>query len=267
MIPFIVENGLNSSSIDSLFVSLFFKPSYIQNILSEYPENISFIYLQELIYENFVCNMRRNYFIDSSIINEIRNYMVLCGWKNCADVMNTYDVQELYSFLINGFCKKQLIFHMKKENEKPDDIITMPYIELKVTNDTCVKTLLENYFNNMSKHYFNEIPEFVPIYLNRTYGTQNVKFNNFLVDIKEGINFSKYNICDDQKKTWWKIHSIICFSGGENGHYYSIVSDGSQWFLFSNSKLPSLLRIDIKNGDFAAKIKQDCVFLLYTLNG
>src|SRR5665647_1607270 len=136
-IPFIVEKTLNSSYIDSLFVALFFEPSHVQDILSEYPENISFIYLQELIHENFVWNMRRKYFIDSATINEIRNYMTFCGWKHGADAANMYEVQDLYSFLINGFHKSKLNFITKESTLKMD------YIELKVTKNDSIKTMLD----------------------------------------------------------------------------------------------------------------------------
>jgi hypothetical protein len=261
IIPFIVENALNSSYIDSLFVSLFFKQSYIQDILSEYPENISFIYLQELIYENFVYNMRCNYFIDSTIINEIRNYMTLCGWKNGSDTINTYDVQDLYSFLINGFHKSKLNFTIK--NNEKETITKLNYIELKVTNNTDIKTMLDVYFDeNMQQYNFEEIPNFIPIYLNRNIETKNNnKLNSFFVDIKQGIFISKNNTNIEQKTLLWTIHSIICYS---SGNYYSIVSNESGWYLFNHFKLPSLLKIDIKNEDIAAKIKQECVFILYT---
>jgi hypothetical protein len=254
-IPFIVESALNSSYIDSLFVSMFFKQSYVQDILSEYPQNISFIYLQELIFENFVCNMRRNYFIDSTIINEIRNYMILCGWKTGSDAINIYDVQELYSFLINGFNKGKLSLNVR------DQIKTLDYIELKITKNTNIKTLLDDYFDEFLMEYkFNDVPNFIPIYLNRNYETGNAKLNNFAVDIKHGICISKNNVDEGQKNLLWTIHSIVCYSGG---HYYSIVTDGTNWYLFSNFKLPSLLKIDIKDEDLAAKIKQECVFIIY----
>lgn len=297
IIPFIVENALNSSYIDSLFVSLFFKPSYIQDILSEYPENISFIYLQELIYENFVCNMRRNFFIDSATINEIRNYMTLCGWKNTSDTIDTYDVQDLYSFLINGFHKSKLNFtkigrcapssasspslpinlssisvhggcatrsrSLANEADERSDLIKLNYIELKVTKNSDIKTMLDEYFDEkISQYHFEEVPNFIPIYLNRNFETTNVnKLNNFSIDIKQGIYISKNNINQEQKTLLWTIHSIVCYS---SGHYYSIVSNETGWYLFSHFKLPSLLKIDIKNEDMAAKIKQECVFVVYT---
>ena len=209
-IPFIVEKALNSSYIDSLFVALFFEPSHIQDILSEYPENISFMYLQELIHENFIWNMRRKYFIDSSTINEIRNYMVLCGWKNGSDVANTYEVQDLYTFIINGFHKSKLNFSIK--NNGKDDVLKMNYIELKVTKNDNIKNMLDEYFDrNIPEYYFVETPNFIPIYLNRGFETENAKLNNFFVDIKQGISISKNNSNIYQKNLVWIIHSIVCY--------------------------------------------------------
>lgn len=256
IIPFIVEKTLNSSYIDSLFVALFFEQSHIQNILSEYPENSAFIYLQELIHEHFVWNMRRNYFIDSVTINEIRNYMVLCGWGS-QDITGMYEVQDLYNFLINGFHKSKLNF------STTEYVLKMNYIELHVTKNDSINTMLDAYMDEKLPEYqFPEVPNFIPIYLNRNTETKNTKLNNFFVDIKQGISVSKNNINKEQKNLVWVIHSIICCS--RNGNYYAVVTNGTSWYLFNNNfQLPSLLKIDIKNEDVSAKIKQECVFIMY----
>jgi hypothetical protein len=256
--PFIVEKTLNTSYIDSLFVALFYEPSHIQNILSEYPTDIRFLYLQELIHENFVSNMRRRYFIDGNTINEIRNYMVLCGWKNDLDITYLYAVQELYSFLINGFLKTKLRINTKSS------ISEMNYIELKARQNSNLKLMLDDYFNeNFPQFYFESLPNFITVYINRNYETKGAEINSFFVDINKAISFPKYNTNSSQKDKYWVIHSIVCYSRADNGHYYSVVTDRTSWYLFSNSKLPSLLKIDIKNEDISARIKQECVLAFY----
>ena len=82
MINFIVEDGYNTSYMDSVFVALFYKTSYPQNILAEQVDDMNILYLQDLIYYYFVKNMRLNYTINSQIMNEIRNWMVICRNRN-----------------------------------------------------------------------------------------------------------------------------------------------------------------------------------------
>ena len=60
---FIIENGYNTSYIDSLLVALFYKSSYIDKLLQEHPQNETFYYLQEIIQTNFVNVIKRNYVV------------------------------------------------------------------------------------------------------------------------------------------------------------------------------------------------------------
>lgn len=223
---FVIENCLNSSDITSLFVSMFFKPSFIQNILCEYPKDSKFLYLQELIYTNFVSNIQNQYFIDSSIINEIRNYMIFTGWENAVDILKTHNVNNLYKFIINGI--------------KPSKT---EYIELTVNNNCSLKELLNEKNINLK-----EDPTYIAITL--------IRHDNSQIDIQHGINFFTNPII------WWKMHSIVCYS--EQGYYYSIVYLNKNWYLYSHSKLPSLSKIDISTEYFSSKIKQECVLIFYT---
>jgi hypothetical protein len=250
-IPFIVEAGLNTSYIDSLFVSMFYKPSYIQDILIDTEkvndvdtenENdiLDRIYLQDIIYHYFVRNMRNKYTISFQTINELRNQLVYLGWKENENIVDLFEIHELYDFLIKKIYKNSLI-SFELENNK-------------------INNLINTWINdNLGKYKLKDIPKFISIYFDRKKNN-----NNYLVDIKEGINFEKNNIDDDQKEYLWRIHSIICFSNP--GHYYSIVFDGSEWFLFSNKKLPALIKINIKDEDIVMKIKQECIFVMYTLD-
>lgn len=253
----IVEDGYNTSYIDSLFVSMFYKPSYIQNILLEDVNNIKFMHLQNMIDTYFVEKMRMGYVINSGTMNEIRNQLVFCGWKNDCDIVDVFDVQELFDFIMNGFNKKQLIFKLDKED------MMINYITLDIYKNNDIKELLNIWINNKLLSYeLKEIPNFIPLYINRTMGE---KYNDSLIDIQEGIQFKKNNSNNEQCELMWKIHSIICFSKNER-KYYSIITRNKSWYLFKNSKLPSLMKIDIKDEDFCYKIQKECVFLFYTLD-
>ena len=258
--PFIVEDGLNTSYIDALFVSLFFKPSHIQNVLSEYLDDLNAMHLQDIIYHYFVHNMRHRYTIDSQIMNEIRNYFVYCGWKKDNDITNLYEVQDLYEFLMEKFCEDKIVF-----NNGSDATTCVNYIHLNINKNSDVKTLLDEWITTKFDNYeLKEIPNFVPVFIDRNIFS--TKINNFLIDIQEGIQFDKNNTNKEQKNIMWKIHSIVCFSKTNTGHYYSIVNNDNSWFMCSNSKMPSLVNIDLKDADIACKIQKECVFIMYTLD-
>jgi len=257
-VPFIMEGGINTSYISALFCAMFYKLSPIQNILSTTPENIKFYYLQELIYTNIVNYMRFHYVIESSSINEIRNYMIMCGWKQEQNITDLYEIQELYVFLAKGFLKSSLI-ECNVNNEKH----AMNYIELQVENNNSIDMLINNYFDeNLKQFTFDIVPEFIPIYLNRN----NDFHTNYFIDIKRGISMYKYNTNPTQKYVLWDIHSIICLSRGENTHYYTIICDRTTQYMFDDTKIPSMFKIDIKIEELATRIKQECVFILYVIN-
>jgi hypothetical protein len=50
---FVVADGLNTSYIDSILMSLFYKSSHLEEMLIQQPDNAEFIYLQEMISNNF----------------------------------------------------------------------------------------------------------------------------------------------------------------------------------------------------------------------
>lgn len=103
---FAVANGINTSYIDSLLIALFYKESYLQQMLFQQTENEYFSYLQDLIYINFIDNVRNSKSVDSFQINEIRNYSYMCGWKNTTNIIDLYDVIDYFSFIMDGFTKK-----------------------------------------------------------------------------------------------------------------------------------------------------------------
>lgn len=254
--PLIVENGYNTSYIDTLFMALFYKTSYIQDMLSENVTNVKFYYLQDLIYFNFVRKSRCGYTIDSQIMNEIRNYLFYCGWKHNYNITDLFNVNELYDYLADNFNIKKIEFI--SENKK----INMNYITLDVFDNSSVKILLDNYINNTigTNMTFSEVPKFISIFLDRKDTTK-----LYFVDIMEGICFSTNNDPEQQTKLW-KINSIICYTKTNGGHYYSIIQKNKEWYLFTNNKLPSLMKIDLKDSDISQKIKQECVFMTYLLN-
>lgn len=270
---FVVANGLNTSYIDTLLMALFYKSSHLRTILSQYPEQSKFIYLQELINNNFIDNIKNGYSVDSSIMNEIRNYSIVCGWKDGCNIIDLYSVTDYMKFLMKGIGFGQIDFEFVEfsdtENEKVKTL-SINYIDVMINENTNVNILLENWYNQNIKNppeklsvlcnRFKELPILIPIYFNRNNGF------SYQVDIKKRIKFKKNNDYT-QNNASWVIHSLICFSNSGGGNYYSVLkADTDQWYHFSNDKIPSLMKIKISDFDISNKIKQECVMAIYRLD-
>lgn len=264
---FVVANGLNTSYIDSLLMALFYKSSHLRSILSQYPDQSKFLYLQELINNNFIDNAKHYYSIDSSIMNEIRNYSIICGWKEGGNITDLYTVTDYLKFLMLGIGFGQIDFEFVEFDEKVKTL-SMNYIDVPILENTDVKLLLEKWYDDNIKkstilcNRFKEIPVMIPIYFNRN----NTQYISLQVDIKKKIKFKKNYDCT-QNLASWSIHALICFSNSGGGNYYSIININlNEWYMFSNDKLPSLIQINLSDPNIANKIKQECILAIYKLD-
>lgn len=274
MNTFIVADGLNTSYIDSLLISLFYKSSHIEQMLSQEPDDSRFIYLQELITTYFVEPTKKYFSIDSSTINEIRNVSIICGWKPNNNIVGLYNSVDYLKFLMMGTGYGGINFELFKYNGKENEMMNSLetyYIEILAKGDGNIKQYLEDWIdniiyddnNNSSVCYqFREIPTLIPIYINRK--NENGEFLLCQIDIMKKIRFKKGNIKNQQMS--WVLHSIVCYSNSGNGNYYSIVNTNNDWYLFSNNRIPSLLKISLNDKYMIEKIKQDCILILYRLN-
>jgi hypothetical protein len=302
---FIVADGLNTSYIDSLLTGLFYKQTHLQEMLIQLPENIKFAYLQDLINNNFVDPIRHNFSVDSTLINEIRNYSIICGWKEGYNITDLYNVTDFLDFLITGINFGMMnyeIIEIQKSTpqEEKSKLLQMNYIQINAGSDSDIETLLQKWIdtilleqisNNIEAYYhFKELPMLVSIYLNRT--TDNKQINNCSIDIKKRIKFYKNND-KTQLTASWIIHAIICYSGSGGGKYYTLINQSNNyiksdmstdlrnvshnfshkdsdanmiWYMYNNDKIPSMVKIDIKNKDISLKIKQECVLVMYRLD-
>ena len=235
----VVENGINTSYIDSLLFALFYKESHIQNILYQQTDKNIFMYLQDMIHNNFVYPIRSGFSISSSILNEIRNYSYLCGWKNNCNILDLYNVSEYFEFIMNGFSKNLINIDIMEINHKTNTqmmkSIECNFIELTITENNDIKYLLKDWENNITPNkniYYNfkEVPMTLPIYLNR-FTKASTNFSK--IDIKRKLKFYK-NKDDKQLNFYWNIHSVICFSNSGSGSYYSLINMGNNnWYIFT----------------------------------
>lgn len=272
---FVVADGINTSYIDSTLMSLFYKSSHLQEMLAQQPDKAEFIYLQEMISNNFIDLARRNFSIDSSIVNEIRNYSLICGWKSLSNITELFSVVDYFTFLMTGFNFGGIKMEIVEMSDRDEEVrvLNFNYIEAQVYDEDNVDHLLKKWLESCTKktkplstiHYrFAELPMIIPIYINRHTGKDIT--NTSQIDIFKKIKFRKNND-KTQDNASWIIHAIICLSSSGSGHYYSLIQvDNNDWYLFSNARIPSLLKIRISDPDVALKIKKECVLILYRLS-
>lgn len=289
-IPIVIENGYNTCYIDSILVSLFYnKSEYIDFILDCKPKKPEGIYLQELIKSKFVEPMRKQYSISASVINEIRNYAIICGWTNETEVYGQKDCSEFYEFCADLFNIPNLEFEILeiKNNMLTENvqISKLPFIPLYPTDDTNIKKLMENWINtkiNINNdeiivhcYKLSNIPQYVLLNINR-FNSNGVR-NNHKVDIMERIKFYGNN---DRSQNYlkWRIHGIVCHRGTtlNNGHYYSVVpikhdikhdiKNNKKWLLFDDMLIPSFEQIELDDEDIINKIMSESVLIIYVLD-
>lgn len=274
-INFCIEGGINTSYIDTLLMALFYKPSIIDTLINYPPTKSEFYYFQELL-KLLVDSARRHYSIGSDLLNEIRNYSIICGWKQNENILELFDVGEYYEFIIDGTyigkIKCELI--NTEENTIEEKIINIIDIPLNLIDNENIsnRELLNKWIehnllqrtNNKNKYcyHFTELPNFITIKLNR-FDSHNKMFDREKIDIMMSIKFDSNNDVN-QSTVKWKIHSIICYSE-TNPHYYSILHVNTKWYIYDSYNIPSLEELNIKHEDMANKIKQECVLLFYKL--
>ena len=268
----IVENGYNTSYINTLLFSLFYRPNkYLDELLSKNINNPSAYYLQELIKENFVDPIRKHFSISNDSINEIRNYLMINNWATSDCKLNQQqDISKFYKFIIDylkgNYIEFEIFNIVDGHIKNIDTNFIVPFIVIKPHNTSSVKELFINWIkdyilkDNTNYYYkLNNIPSYICFYINR-FG------NNNEIDIMKKIKFFNNNDTT-QKCITWKIHAVICVSGKklENCHYYSIVCNYNKWILLDDTKIPSLEYVDMSDDDVIEKIKRECTFIIYTL--
>ena len=276
---FVVEKGYKTSHINSLLMGLFYrKNNNIETLLTNFPDNPAGLYLQELIRDNFIDPVRKQFSIKNNNINEIRNYIIINSINNNILLIKQEDIGNFYKFIIDFFNGEYIQFEIFKITDNiinsTNSDLKMPYISLNPTKNTSIRDLfiswIDKYINKNknNKYYYKliNIPSYLSFYINR-YDNNGDK-NNWEVDIMKKTKFFN-NTDSKQKYIQWKIHSIICNEGDdfETSYYYSVVTDyNNNWFMFDDRKIPCLSEIDMSNDDIIEKVRKECMFITYVIN-
>jgi len=249
-------------------------------ILETEPNTPEGFYLQELIKVNFVNPIKKNYSIPMNIINEIRNYTVICGWSKNQNIVEQKDCCKFYIFLSDLLNIPKIEFEIFRIKDNiianNSQILKTQVINLQITKDDNVRNLFYNWINSNITSELNNgiqfncyklinIPNYIIFNINRF--NQEGERNNYKLDIMKHIKFFGIN---DQSQSYlkWKIHSIICYNGTtqKNGHYYTILLINKQeWIIFDDLQIPSFNSINLEDDNVKEKIMLESVMLLYTL--
>lgn len=274
----IIENGYNTSYIDSLLIALFYKNSTIYDILDNEPLIPEAYYLQELIKFKFIEQTKKKYTIFSQSINEIRNYSIICGWTPVDNIDEQQHCSSYYGFLANLFQITSLEFELFEFNNTYFENTTklvMPFISLELNRDNDIRNLFMNWINTniimknsttIQSYKLKNIPNFLVFSIDRF--VKSCTKNSYKLDIMKKIKF--FNINDSsQSYIKWNIFAIICQRGNnlKKSQYYSILNiNKKDWIVFDNNLFPSFKKIDLDDEDIKNSIMEECVMLIYTLN-
>jgi hypothetical protein len=274
-IQLVVEDGYNTSYIDALLTALFYKETSATNfILDNIPKKSEGYYLQELIKTKYVNPLRKNCSITSNIINEIRNYSIICGWSKNTNITELKDLCEFYIFLADIFNIPKIeceIIDIKDNilitdtNKIAKDILIF---DLK-DNDT-IRNLMIKWIDNNIKNINNcyklcNIPQFITIKINR-FNPNGLK-NNYKIDIMKRIKFFGNNDTS-QNYIKWKLHSFVCYDGKINtdGNYYTVIMNhDKKWLKFKNNQIPSFKEINLLDTEIQNKFMSEVYLLIYVL--
>ena len=136
---FVVEKGYKTSYINSLFMALFYKRNNnIETLLNNFPENPAALYLQELIKDNFIEPIRKQFSIKSNNINEIRNYIIINSMEYSNLLIKQEDIGNFYKFIVDFFNGEYVQFEIFKITDNiinsTNSSLKMPFISLNPTS-------------------------------------------------------------------------------------------------------------------------------------
>lgn len=284
MDSFIIENAINTCYIDSLLMSLLYKSTSIDTILSKDLKDATAMYLQEYIKERFVNSIRNN---KSVLKDDIEMIRVMCshlGWQNHEEYINQQDVTDFYCFLMDTFEIEKISIQRNTVTETGNNLNNLigekeliPYIPLHLSEmdqAISVKNMISQWqFDNISTisnniniqknaclnsyHILNS-PSLIGMAINR--------FNNNGTRIQTSVIIQKKICIGDKKTTEWLFHAAICHRGNtiKSGHYYALLSgNDSLWYIFDDSFVPCIQEVRMDDANVTNIIKKECIFLLY----
>lgn len=263
-INIIVESGYNTSYISTLLIALFYNNTYIDDLLlSRYLNTQKNIYLQETIKFELIEKVKKNQSILSDSINKIRFVSHLLGWQTLETLFKNHNVIDYLNFLLKKFegltyCKHNSITCIDINTNENSSVIREFY---KIIDTIFTDSYFDdsNYNKNNIVDYQSKIPvirlkklfPLITIHINR-------EKNNYPIEIEKKFKV-RYLINESIIDIDWEFHSLI----GLNNVYYTLISFGKKWYIFSDTLFPSFTEVDMSNPKFINKIKLEAILIIY----
>ena len=302
--PFIIVNTDSNNYITTLIISLFLSPSSVDYLLKTGSNNGIVIYLQEIIKNNFIKNVRMSKSIIGNTVNNIKSCCYELGWKDSTVMILPQDINKFYLFLLdklNGtYIKYKTDTVIDSISSSDGRELSVPYISLKLpqpdtekyTDNITVKQLLHNWMYDDTckmKKLVNINNKFEEVHVS-SLNINNIvnspivlvlSVDRFKNSVINGINVTRKNSIkvDIQKKLSpfhnkylfnkheWIFHSVVCYEGDtmNSGYYYSLVCNNNEYYIFNNSNIPCLNKVNMDDPTITQKIKTDSVLLIYKI--
>lgn len=245
---FIIEDGYNTTYIPLLLVSFFCEKSIIERclLLDNNSTKTGSLYLQKIIYKNFVDIIRNNSCVSAGNINEILLCSQSLGWYCDYKEHNPFD---FFNFILKSLNYSKLsitsyqqnIITQKLTNNKHME--TQTYIELQ--NNGSIQESYDSWFID---HKINNFPMFVILKIHK---------NNKTLKIDKCISlFSK---TDDYHNVRWSFHSMIKYDICKKT-WCSIISTSGNLYIFDTTSLPHMTLI---NDNTLRGLKNDDLYFIY----
>lgn len=246
-----VEKNHNTTYLSTLLVTLFYRSSYNETLLSTTPKNYSHIYLQECIKTLFFSPLKNNMYIPQKNLDIIRNILNLVKILPDNNIMTEYTINILYNDLIHCLnfqqftnkseCFEPIVYDINKKKEHYE-----PFIMHNINTKQIVNDWSMNYKNNLIN-----IPRIICISIvGRKYN------KNVSIDIKCKIQINNIQFLSGIK---WSIRSIICCNNNKYSSY--LLFPDNIWYMYNEQNIPCITKINLS--DHESTIKEFSVLIFY----
>ncbi|CAH6421200.1 Ubiquitin carboxyl-terminal hydrolase [uncultured virus] len=285
--PSIIGNLLNSDCKEGMSIYL---QEYIRTNFVEY------IQQNKSVLENTM-NMIRILSIQNGWINGKSSNMVDSNInRNYYDnIFDQQDVTEYYNFLINIFNGPQIEIQRQTITEGlPDEndigkIEKLPFIPLSIPDNIQQIDIKELYHNwvydncsnikrmvptangkeersvlGLNTYHITNIPYIIGFQINRFKEENKKNYANIIIQKKIHLFMNSSNPFHHE----WIFHAAICHKGEtiKSGHYYTLLSINSNFYIFDDQKIPCIELIDMADKKVTNLIKKECFFIIYKYN-
>lgn len=247
----IVENGFHSSYISSLFIALFYKKSMIERsfILENNDPLKKGLYLQQIIFKNFIKPIRNNICVSSKMLNEIRVCSVIFGWnidKSFDKIFEDYNILEYMNFLIE-LCQIHPMNYVV--NDDTNHTMGTPFSSGSIIELRQNQTVQLSYDLWSINYTIINVPNFVVFKINNL--TEEFSINK---KIKLFDNMHQYH------NIVWIFHSLIYENDTGNCNYNVIVNDDKKMIMYQNDSYPN---IQVFNEKIIQSLKNKSIIIFY----